>query len=108
VDSRRRTLVAGQQFAVNEIVAELADGASSAGRRADDSGGLFAVNGPPGTGKTTLLRDLIAAVVVRRAEVLATLKSPAAGFGGTLPWKGADGKPRQVRTLCVPNGSVST
>lgn len=86
-----RKLVAGQQFAVNEIVAELAGG--------NDGAGLFAVNGPPGTGKTTLLRDLIAAVVVRRAEVLATLPSPADGFGRALTWRGADGRQRAVNTV---------
>jgi AAA domain len=62
----------GQQLAVNAILDEsVFEGAH---------GGLFAVNGPPGTGKTTMLRDLIAALVVRRAERLAELPAPADGF----------------------------
>ncbi len=43
-------------------------------------GGLFSVNGPPGTGKTTLLMDLVAAVVLRRAEALCAFRHPAEAF----------------------------
>lgn len=58
-------LVAGQQFAVNTIRA---------------GGALFAVNGPQGTGKTAVLRDLIAAIVVERAGWLACLARPEDAF----------------------------
>ena len=43
-------------------------------------GGILAVNGPPGTGKTTLLRDIVAALVVERASVMAGFDDPAGAF----------------------------
>jgi len=41
---------------------------------------LFPVNGPPGTGKTTLLRDVVAALVVRRAEAMCYFDDPEQAF----------------------------
>ncbi|MCL2892825.1 DEAD/DEAH box helicase [Brenneria tiliae] len=45
--------------------------------------GLLAVNGPPGTGKTTLLRDIIASVVTDRACAMATFDDPSKAFRST-------------------------
>ncbi len=42
--------------------------------------GLFSVNGPPGTGKTTLLRDIVAAVVTERAQALMQFTNPLTAF----------------------------
>lgn len=41
---------------------------------------IVAVNGPPGTGKTTLLKDLFADIVVKRAERMVELDRPTAGI----------------------------
>lgn len=45
--------------------------------------GIVSVNGPPGTGKTTLLRDIVAARIIERAEVMSTFSNPATAFTPT-------------------------
>lgn len=45
--------------------------------------GVLAVNGPPGTGKTTLLRDVVAARIVDRAVVMSSYSRPADAFTST-------------------------
>ncbi|HEX6525732.1 MAG TPA: AAA domain-containing protein [Streptosporangiaceae bacterium] len=69
-------LALSQQFAVNTLLSAL-----------EQRPGLFAVNGPPGTGKTTMLRELIAALVVRRAIKLAELPRPEDAFRTSYRWK---------------------
>lgn len=66
---RHLGLVHSQQLAVNTVLSSLAGGR-----------GIMGVNGPPGTGKTTLLRDLIAAIVTSRADVLASMDRASDGF----------------------------
>jgi hypothetical protein len=80
-------LALSQQFAVNRMLGELG--------RAE---GVFSVNGPPGTGKTTMLRDVIAALVTQRACALAELRSPQRAFGASHTWRG-EKYSRTVREL---------
>ena len=62
-------LVFSQQFAVNSFF-----------QQSTNDDGIFSVNGPPGTGKTTLLRDIIAHIIVMRAHVLTSFKAPHDAF----------------------------
>ena len=41
---------------------------------------VLAVNGPPGTGKTTLLRDVVAARLIDRAVIMSEYKRPSQAF----------------------------
>lgn len=66
-------LVTLQQAAVNAARKELAG----------DGAGIVAVNGPPGTGKTTLLRDVVAACVLDRSSAMARFDDPVTAFQTT-------------------------
>ncbi|MGN8072652.1 DEAD/DEAH box helicase [Mucilaginibacter sp. 22184] len=67
----KSSLVLLQQAAVNIALSEL------------KSDGILAVNGPPGTGKTTLLRDIVAGIICDRAEAMATFDNPSEAFRQT-------------------------
>lgn len=71
-------LALGQQLAVNLALDP-------------DGPPIVAVNGPPGTGKTTMLRDLIAGLVTERARALAELSRPSELFGPRIV-AGGDGQ----------------
>lgn len=45
-----------------------------------ENGPVFSVNGPPGTGKTTLLKEIIVDHIVRRGLLLAAYKTPDDAF----------------------------
>ena len=67
-----RSLVLLQQAAVNTITEEMAV-----------NSGIASVNGPPGTGKTTLLRDIISNAIVERASAMANFNDPLKAFSAT-------------------------
>lgn len=77
-----------QQFALNKMLAL-------------PPGGLVSVNGPPGTGKTTLVKDLIADLIVQRASALAGLASVQDGLSNQCVKLrfGATGKPMTIPLL---------
>jgi AAA domain len=64
----RNPLVLLQQAAINVAFSETT------------SNGLIGINGPPGTGKTTLLRDLVAGIVTQRAQAMVRFEDPETAF----------------------------
>ncbi|WP_200339790.1 DEAD/DEAH box helicase [Rhodovibrio sodomensis] len=68
-----RALNLAQRFALARTRRDLADG------------GLFAVNGPPGTGKTTMIRELAADLIVQRAQAMVRIGDPEAALREGVP-----------------------
>lgn len=83
-----------QQFAINRVMDDLS------GKRQE---GLFSVNGPPGTGKTTLLRDIIAVILVQRAHHMIQFDEPAKAFTKLEETKKSEG---YVPFIYEPHASI--
>jgi energy-coupling factor transporter ATP-binding protein EcfA2 len=64
----RNPLVLLQQAAINIAFSETTPN------------GVIGINGPPGTGKTTLLRDLVAGIVTQRAQAMVRFENPETAF----------------------------
>ena len=80
----------GQQLAINQIRAVMEGHGSSS---------LLGVNGPPGTGKTTLLKDVVAEIIVARAQRLAKLSGPRDIFKSKRQARTASDKKYEYWTL---------
>lgn len=82
-------LLISQQVAVHAAIATPASG-------------VTAVNGPPGTGKTTILRELYANTVVERAEQMCSFDDPNDAFEPQAPTEVEDLPPNGTRKWFKP------
>ncbi|MBA4117835.1 MAG: hypothetical protein C0514_02935 [Candidatus Puniceispirillum sp.] len=80
-------LVTLQQAAVNLATTTL------------DGTPVMSVNGPPGTGKTTLLSDIVASAVIARASAMAAFESPEKAFTKTAHSVSYEGGATHIHTL---------
>jgi hypothetical protein len=83
-------LVLSQQFSVNTLLTEL------------QNEGLFSVNGPPGTGKTTLLKEIIANIIYQRALKLVEFRdNPKDAFSpvGTVSYRYSKSGEKEIYSL---------
>lgn len=78
--TKNSALHCGPQLVVNAALKTLRRGA-----------GLFSVEVPAGSGRTAVLRDIVASVVVDRANRLAQLLRPEQAFIGERCWKTSSG-----------------
>lgn len=86
--SSKAPLVLAQQAAVAQVLHVL-------GRE----GGTLGVNGPPGTGKTTLLCDVIAEIVTDRARKIAALTRPIELFDDSVSIGGKNFFPLKAKVM---------
>ena len=81
-------LVLAQQAAVSQVTSLIGKG-----------GSLIGVNGPPGTGKTTLLCDVIAEIVTERARRIAALDRPVGLFEDRITVAGKSFYPIKAKVV---------
>lgn len=72
-----------QSVAVDTIVNKMAK---------EDELKISSVNGPPGTGKTTLLKDIFANIIIERAKAMTNLEKPEYLFRGYFGKKEINGE----------------
>jgi hypothetical protein len=76
--SGRASLVTLQQAAINYTLTPAEQG--EVNEDGEPIGKLTSINGPPGTGKTTLFKDLVAGIIVERAMVMVSYGDPSHAF----------------------------
>lgn len=71
-----------QQVAINFATSKKQEGLFN------EVGNVFSVNGPPGTGKTTLIKEIVANNIVEKAKILSQYDTPDDAFECINFWNG--------------------